>query len=294
MKNKPKNRLRQCGINPQHFSKGQIGFLVYLIPVCTVMALPIVYIFMNAFKPYDELFAYPPRFFVREPTFDNFAQLFSLSSGTDIPASRYLFNSITSTLVTVFCTLLMASTAAYVFSKKKFRAKKTLFAISMMGLMFASVAVAIPRYFVVVYLGLHDNFLANIIPLLVTPTGVFLIKQFVDQRPDALVEAAVIDGATDYQIFRKIIFPLVQPALATVAIMSFKGAWNASEASSLFIDNETLKTFPFYISTLISSGGVASAGVSAAATLIMLLPNLIMFIVLQSRVMNTMAHSGIK
>ena len=188
----------------------------------------------------------------------------------------------------------MASTAAYVFSKKKFRAKKTLFAISMMGLMFASVAVAIPRYFVVVYLGLHDNFLANIIPLLVTPTGVFLIKQFVDQLPDALVEAAVIDGATDYQIFRKIIFPLVQPALATVAIMSFKGAWNASEASSLFIDNETLKTFPFYISTLISSGGVASAGVSAAATLIMLLPNLIMFIVLQSRVMNTMAHSGIK
>ena len=191
-------------------------------------------------------------------------------------------------------TVLISSAAAFVFSKKEFRAKKVLFAISMAGLMFASVAVAIPRYFVVIYLGLHDNFLANIVPLLIAPTSVFLIKQFVDQVPNALVEAAVIDGASTFQVYRTVIFPLIKPALATVSILSFQGAWNSSEASTLFIDNETLKTFPFYISTLISSGGIATAGASAAATLIMFLPNLIVFIFLQSKVMNTMAHSGIK
>lgn len=167
--------------------------------------------------------------------------------------------------------------------------------INTLGMMFASAAVAIPRYFVIIYTGLQDNFFSNIIPLLVAPTGVFLIKQNIDQMPDALIEAAVIDGATDYTIIRKIVFPLVNPAIATVAITTFQAAWGATEASTLYIDNEALKTFPFYISSLTgSAGGIAGVGMAAAATLILFLPNLIIFIIMQSRVMNTMMHSGIK
>lgn len=291
---KPRNRIRKNGINPQHFSAGQIKLLLYIIPIAVIMGLPILFIFVNAFKPMDELFAYPPRFFVRNPTLQNFQKLFALSGETNIPASRYLFNSVVSTALVVFGNLAVAVMTAYVFSKREFRGKKVFLTVNMLALMFLTVAVAIPRYFIIVYTGLQDSFFANVIPLIISPVNVFLVKQFIDQIPNALIEAAVIDGAGDFAILRKIIIPLSKSALATVAITSFQSAWGATEASTLYINNENLKTFSFYISTLTSSGGVATAGVSAAATLIMFLPNLIIFIFCQSRVMNTMAHSGIK
>ena len=140
------------------------------------------------------------------------------------------------------------------------------------------------------------NFLSNIIPLLATPTCVFLVKQFIDQLPDALIEAAVIDGAGDFTIMSKIIMPLIKSPLSTVAIISFQSAWNSVEASTFYINDDTIKNFAFYVSTLSNQSGnvVAGAGVSAAASLIMFVPSLVLFIILQSRVMNSMVHSGIK
>ena len=260
------------------------------------MGLPIVFIFANAFKPIDELMAYPPRFYVKNPTWGNFISLFNLSSTSDVPASRYLFNSIVTTVITVVCNILICACSAFVFSKKRFKLRGFLFNMNTIALMFVPVAVAIPRYFVVTYTGLLDTLWANIIPLLVMPTGVFLVKQFMDQLPDALIEAAVVDGASDYTIMRRIIMPLIKSPLSTVAILAFQSSWNSVEASSYYINNEALKTFPFYMSTLSNAAGnaVVGKGVSAAATLLMFLPNLILFIFLQSRVMNTMAHSGIK
>lgn len=267
-----------------------------MIPICIVMALPIVFIFMNAFKPVDELFAYPPRLYVKNPTLQNFVDLFSMTSQTNIPMSRYLFNSIVYTTVTVVSTIYISATAGYVLSKKKFKGRQMLFSINQTALMFVPVAVQIPRYFVMVYTGMIDNVLANILPLLAVPTSVFLVKQFLDQVPDSLIEAAVIDGAGDFTIMRKIVMPLIKSPLATVAIMSFASAWNATEASVYYLNNDSLKTFAFYVSTLSNASGnvVAGAGLSAAATLIMFLPSLILFVIMQSKVMNSMAHSGIK
>lgn len=289
-----KHHLRTNGMNPQHFSKGQIKIYVFLIPLCVVMALPIVFIFMNAFKPLDELFAYPPRFYVKNPTFNNFSALFSMSSTSNTPATRYLFNSIATALITVVCTIIMGTAAGYVLSKKRFKARPALMEINNLALMFCSVAVQIPRYFVIANLGLLDTFWVNIVPLLASPVSVFLVKQFIDGLPDALIEAAVIDGANDYQILIKIIIPLIKPAIATLTIMTFQAAWSATEASTLFINNENYKNFAFYLSTLSANGTVSGQGVAAAATLIMFLPNLIIFIIMQSKVMSTMAHSGIK
>lgn len=293
---KKKNRLRAKGVSPTHFDRSQIKILAYMIPVCIVMALPIIFIFMNAFKPVDELFAYPPRLYVKNPTFQNFVDLFSLTSQTNIPMSRYLFNSVLYTVVTVVSTIYIAACAGYVLSKKRFKGRTTLFKINQTALMFVPVAVQIPRYFVIVYTGLIDNLWANILPLLAVPTCVFLVKQFIDQLPDALIEAAVIDGAGDITIMSKIVMPLIKSPLATVAILSFSSAWGATEASTYFIDNDSLKNFAFYVSTLSNATGnvVAGAGVSAAASLIMFLPSFILFIIMQSRVMNSMAHSGIK
>lgn len=291
---KRKNRLRTNGMNPQHFSLGQIKIYLFLLPICVVMALPIIFIFVNALKPLDELFAYPPRFYVRNPTLNNFATLFSLSSTSNTPAGRYLFNSILASLLTVVFTLIIGTSAGYVLSKKHFRTRNVLLEINNLALMFCSVAVAIPRYFVIAKLGLLDTFWANVVPLLATPVGVFLIKQFIDGLPDALIEAAYIDGANDYQILFKIVMPLIKPALATLTIMTFQASWGATEASTLLINNESYKNFAFYLSTLSANGTVSGQGVAAAASLIMFLPNLIIFIFMQSKVMSTMAHSGIK
>jgi ABC-type glycerol-3-phosphate transport system permease component len=183
----------------------------------------------------------------------------------------------------------------YALSKKKFRAKKTLFQINQTALMFVATAVAIPRYLVVTSLGLTNTFLAHVIPYLAMPVGLFLVKQFIDQVPDELIEAAKIDGANDWHILTKIVGPLVKPALATVAILSFQFIWNSTESSSIYIVDETRKTFAFYMSTLTAaSSGPAGVGISAAAGLIMFLPNLIIFVIMQSNVMDTMSHSGIK
>ena len=295
-KKKIRNRLRAKGVTPSHFDRSQIKILIYMVPICIVMALPIVFIVMNAFKPVDELFAYPPRLYVKNPTLQNFVDLLSLTSQTNIPMSRYLFNSILYTIVTVVATIYIAASAGYVLSKKRFKGRTMLFKINQTALMFVPVAVQIPRYFVIVYTGLADNVLANILPLLAVPTSVFLVKQFLDQLPDSLIEAAVIDGAGDIMIMRKIVMPLIRSPLATVAILSFSSAWGSVEASTYYIDNDSLKNFAFYVSTLSNATGnvVAGAGVSAAASLIMFLPSLILFVVMQSRVMNSMAHSGIK
>jgi ABC-type glycerol-3-phosphate transport system permease component len=262
------------------------------------MLLPIVFIFSNAFKPPDELFAYPPRFFVTAPTMKNFTDLFSKMSSSGIPVSRYLFNSIIITAITIVASIVVSSTAAYALSKMRFKLKDTLFAINTVALMFVPIAVTIPRYLIIERLGLLDTFWVHILPVLAMPVGLFLIKQFIDGIPNEVIEAARIDGASDLDVYWQIIMPMIRPAIATIAILTFQATWNNADTSSLFINNESLKTFAFYLSTLTSTvtgaNAVAGQGIAAAASLIMFLPNLIIFILLQSQVMSTMAHSGLK
>lgn len=283
-------------INPTKFDKSQLPFYIILIPLAVFMILPIIFIFSHAFKPLDELFAFPPTFFPQKPTLQNFRNLFSATSQSGIPVTRYIFNSIlvTSTVMTI--TIFISTAAAFALSKMKFRLKNIIFEINTLALMFVSIAVTIPRYLLISKLHIIDTYFAHILPLIAMPVGLFLIKQFLDQIPDSLIEAAKIDGASSFYIYRKIILPLIKPAISTVAILSFQIAWNNIETSNLYVNNESLRTFAFYMSTLTSNVGntVAGQGMAAAATLIMFLPNLIMFIILQSNVMNTMAYSGIK
>lgn len=282
-------------VNPAKFHRSQIKIYAYLIPIAVVMILPLVYIFNHAFKPLEELFAFPPRIFVQQPTTENFEKLFGATAGSAIPISRYLFNSILVSVAVVTLTVFLSSLGGFALSKMNYPGKKLLLEINNVALMFVSVAVAIPRYLVVQFLGLTNTYWAHILPLVVMPVGVFLIKQFIDQVPDSLIEAAYIDGAGDFRVYRKIILPLTRPALATVAILSFQSVWNNVETSTMYMENDSIKTLAFYMSTLTTNtNSVAGQGIAAASTLIMLVPNLVLFIILQSRVMNTMANSGIK
>ena len=282
-------------INPKHFHISQLKFYIILLPFAVFMVLPIIYIFTTAFKPADELFKFPPSFFVKNPTWDNYKALFELMAGSSVPASRYLFNSVIVTILTVIISIFLAVSAGYVLSKKNFKGRNLLFEINTLALMFVPIAVAIPRFIILVNLGLVDRFVANILPIIAMPIGVFLLKQFVDQIPDPLIEAAKMDGAGEWTILFKVIIPMVRPAIATVAILSFQSAWGNVEASTLYINNESLKTFAYYITTFSSStSSTVTQGITAASALIMFLPNLIIFICMQSKVMDTMAHSGIK
>lgn len=282
-------------INPQHFHKSQLKFYAILVPLSIFMILPIVFIFSNAFKPMDELFAYPPKFFVRRPTMLNYKKLFSTMTTSGIPVSRYLFNSIVVTVITVVLTLLISVLAGYALSKKDFRLKNIIFEINTLALMFVPIAVSIPRYILIVKMGMIDKFIVNILPVLAMPVGLFLVKQFIDQIPNSLIEAAQIDGANEWFIIRKVIIPMTKPALATVAILSFQSVWNNIEPSTMYLNSESLKNFAYYMSTLTATNNaVAGMGIAAASALIMFIPNLIIFIIMQSQVMNTMAHSGIK
>lgn len=275
--------------------RSQLPAYIALTPMVLLSLLPILYIVFTAFKPIGELFAYPPKFITLRPTFDNFRKLFEASENTVFPLSMYLFNSIVSTVLVVVLGMAIALSAAYVLSKKRFRGRELIFKMNTLSMMFVATAVSIPRYLVVKEVGLLDSFFANVVPMLALPVGVFLLKQFVDQLPDALVEAAKIDGANDYQIIWKIVLPIVKPAMATVAILLFQNSWNSMEASNLFINTESLKTFAFYMNSLSNSGnGVAGVGMSAAAALLMFLPNVVLFVIMQSKVMSTMAHSGLK
>ncbi|MEF3274824.1 MAG: carbohydrate ABC transporter permease [Chloroflexus sp.] len=290
--------LRDRGMNPRGFHPSQLKFYLVLVPLAMFMALPIIFIFSHAFKPPEELFAYPPRFFVVRPTLKNFTDLFARISTSEVPVSRYLFNSVLVTLLTVLASIAVGSAAAFALAKKRFRLKQTLFAINTVALMFVPVAVTIPRFLIIQQLGLLNTFWVHILPALAMPVGLFLLKQFMDALPNEMIEAAQIDGATDWQIYWHIILPLSRPALATIAILAFQAAWNNVDTSAMYINDENLKTFAFYLSTLTATTAganlVAGQGMAAAASLIVFLPNLIIFILLQSQVMSTMSHSGLK
>ncbi|MDY0139656.1 MAG: carbohydrate ABC transporter permease [Candidatus Izemoplasmatales bacterium] len=282
-------------INPSRFHKSQIKYLVILSPIVLFMALPLIYIFNVAFKPLEELFYYPPRFFALRFTMSNFVRLFSVTGSSGIPMSRYLFNSLIVTALVLFFSVLISTMAGYALSKLHFKGKKIMNEINTIALMFVGIAVMIPRYLIVEQLGLIDNFFVHVLPYLAVPVGLFLVKQFIDQIPDELLDAARIDGANELQIYTKIILPLIKPAIATIVILSFQSVWNSADTSTVYINNDNLKTFAFYMNTLTSgTNGVAGQGMAAAASLIMFVPNFIIFLVMQSKVMDTMAHSGIK
>ena len=282
-------------INPTRFDKSQLKFYVFLIPLAVFMALPIVFIINHAFKPMDELFLFPPRFFVIRPTLDNFRNLIAQSNMSGIPMSRYVFNSVMITAVVVVLSILISSAAGFALSKMKFKSKHKLLEINNLALMFVPIAVMIPRYLVIDQTGILDTYWAHILPLLAMPVGLFLIKQFMDQIPDELIEAATIDGANEFQVYLKIVIPIVKPALATASILVFQAVWNNLESSSIFVTAEGMRTLAFYMATLTGGANVvAGQGVAASASLIMFLPNLFLFIIMQSKVINTMAHSGLK
>ncbi|PWU67244.1 carbohydrate ABC transporter permease [Gracilibacillus dipsosauri] len=255
------------------------------------MALPLVYAINNAFKPLDELFIFPPRFFVRNPTLDNFFDLVSLMGNSWVPLSRYITNTLLITIIGTAGHILLASAAAYPLAKYRFIGSKTIFSIVVLSLMFSPHVTAIPNYMVMSWLGWINTQASIIVPSLAFPLGLFLMKQFMEQIPNPLLEAAKIDGASEYRIFWSIVMPNVKPAWLTLMILQFPMLWGTDGGN--FIYSENLKTLHYALGQIIQ-GGIARAGVGAAVALFLMIVPITLFIFSQSSVMQTMANSGIK
>lgn len=283
----------KAGRQPNRSRAGDVGVALVLIFFGVFFAFPLVYAINAAFKPLDELFVFPPKLFVRNPTTDNFSDLFLLMSKSGVVTfTRYAFNSLFITAVGTGGHIIVASMAAYVLAKYKFPGGKQFFTMVTVALMFTGYVLAIPNYLIMAKIGWVDTPWAVIIPAFASPMGLFLMKQFMESSiPDVLIEAAKIDGAKEGTIFIRIVMPLVKPAILTLMIFSIQSLWN--NVATTYIYSEELKTLPFALKT-IAAGGVARTGVGSAATLFMMLLPITCFVLAQSNIVETMASSGIK
>ena len=275
-------------------SRSRLGNLVVLVLLAAMgvfTAIPFLFSIVQSIKPVDELFVYPPRLTVSRPTLDNFAVLFNLTSSTWVPVSRYLFNSLLLTVCGTVGNVVVCSMAAYPLAKLKFHGRKLLFNLVVVSLLFTYEVTFIPNYVILSKLQMLDTFWALLLPAVATPMGLFLMKQFMEQIPDSVVESARVDGAGTLTLYWRIVMPQVKPAWLTLVIFSFQSLWNREGLE--FIFSEELKMFPSILKQVASSG-VARAGAAAAAAVILMIPPIVVFLLSQSNVIETMASSGIK
>lgn len=270
---------------------GDLIVFVFLGLIAAFMALPMVFAINQAFKPLDEIYIFPPRFFVRNPTLENFLDLFVLLSNSWVPFLRYVFNTVFITATGTVGHVIFASAAAYAFAKHEFFGKKVLFSAVVLSLMFASQVRNIPNYIIMSWLGWIDTYASIIVPTFAAPLGLYLMKQYMEMLPDTMLEAARIDGASEYRTFWQIVMPLVKPAWLTLTILQFQVLWGTE--GGMFIYSEQLKTLS-YATRQIAAGGIARLGPSAAVALIMMSVPVIFFIFSQSQIIQTMATSGMK
>ncbi|WP_242841365.1 carbohydrate ABC transporter permease [Lachnoclostridium phytofermentans] len=288
---KPKRRLfrRQKQLNR---SAAGNGLLFTLMFICGIfMALPLVMIANNALKPLDEIFKYPPAIFVKNPTFENFTDLFVLMNDTWVPFSRYIFNTL---IITGFGTVghvLVASLAAYPLAKHDFPGKKLIFNMIVLSMMFSWTVTQIPNYMIISFLHINNTYLALILPAWQFGMGLYLMKQFMEQIPSSLVESSRLDGASEWKTYWTIIMPNVKPAWLTLAIFQFQQMWG--NTGSTFLRSEELKPLQFAIQQ-ITAGGAARAGASAAVSFILAAIPITFFLICQSNILETMTTSGMK
>ena len=288
---KIKHRLFKRG-TVNRSTSGNIALFLFLLVCGAFTALPLIFAFSTSFKPLDELWLFPPTFVrVNNPTWKNFSDLFVLMQNSWVPMTRYMFNTIFITLTGTLGHIVFASMCAYPLAKREFPGGKQFFSLVVLSLMFNVSVTAIPNYLTMARIGLVDTYYAIIIPAMGAPLGLFLMKQFMSQINNSIIEAAKVDGTSEWRVFWQIVMPQVKPAWLTIMIFSVQSLWNLG--ASNFIYSEELKTLPYALGQIVSSG-LARAGTGAAVTVILMIVPIVIFIFSQSNIIETMSSSGIK
>ncbi|MBP3593008.1 MAG: carbohydrate ABC transporter permease [Lachnospiraceae bacterium] len=294
MAEKVKRRRKHSYKREKKLNRSMAGntLLFVLMGICgAAMALPLIMVINNALKPLDELFQFPPKIFVRNPTLENFSDLFILMNDTWVPFSRYMLNTIIITGGGMIGHVIIASLAAYPLAKHNFPGKKILFALVELSMMFSWTVTQTPQYMIISWMGINNSYWALILPACAFGMGLYLMKQFMEQLPDSLMESARLDGASEFRIFWNIVMPNVKPAWLTLAIFQFQQMWN--NTGGTFLRDEQLKPLQYALYQ-ITAGGAARAGAGAAVTFMIAAVPITFFLICQSNILETMASSGMK
>ena len=271
---------------------GDAGITFVLGILGLFMFLPMVYVISQSLKPLDELWMFPPRFLVANPTLENFTDLFTLMNTSLVPFSRYIFNTVFVSVAGTTGNLFFSSLAAYAMAKIKFPGGKMMFKTVRTSLMFHATVTAITSFLIMSKLGWIDTYWARIVPAWATSLGLYLMKQFMETNvTDAVLESSRLDGASELRTYWTIAMPMVKPAWLTLIIYSFKDLWNAG--ASVYIQSEQLKSFNYAIQQVMA-GGIKRAGAGAASTVIMMMVPILVFVISQSNIIETMGSSGMK
>lgn len=278
---------------------GNVAVIIFLSAIALFMVIPLIYQLNQAFKPLDEFFLFPPRLFVKNPTLNNFVDLFALLSNSWVPFSRYLFNSVFMVVVGTGGHVLIASLAGYPLAKHRFPGRNALFAVIVLSLMFAREVTQVPNFIIMTRLGMIDTYWAMLVPALIFPLGLFLMKQFMEGVPDALLESARMDGAKEMQIWWKIVMPMVKPAWLTLFLFNFQYVWGEVQTLNPYVLSEEIKGLPLIMVQLarqqVGAARIAALeGITAAVYAILLVVPVLIFLITQSSIIETMSSSGLK
>lgn len=275
---------------------GNVILGLFLLVMAVAFFFPVLYMVSQSLKPMNEMFIFPPKILVQNPTMDNYRDFVNVLANTMVPVTRSLFNSLFVVAIGSVGHILLASLCAYPLAKYKFPGSKFFNQIIVYSLMFNASVTAIPNFLTIAGLGMLDTQWAIIVPGLASTLGLYLMKNFMEQIPDSLMEAAQIDGAGYARIHFTIVMPVVKPALVTAFIMVFQSFWTNTGAN--FIYTESQKGFAYVVGQLASGKvagvGASFVGISSASSVIMFAVPLVVFLIMQNNVVSTMATSGMK
>lgn len=292
---KPKRRrhgrLLGNGTGLNRKSYGDVLMLLLVGVMAVFSFFPLLMAVSTSLKPIHELFYYPPKILAENPTLDNFRMLLSLMQNTRVSFFRYAFNTVFISVTVTVGHVFLASMAAYPLAKLKVPGINLINTLVMFSLMFVSTVTDVANYLTISWLGWLDTYWACIIPTIGGSLGLFVMRNYMTTIPDSLLEAARMDGCSDFQIYWRIVMPLSKPAWLTAAILMFQQVWSMDNTN--YVYDESLKTLPYALSQ-ITSGAMVRAGAGQAVGVLMMIVPAIVFIVNQTKIIDTMASAGIK
>ena len=267
----------------------RIPIYIILSVISLVWVFPFLWMALGSLKTQREILAKPPRLLPDHATLANFTKWFE-----QLNFSTYFTNSIIVAVITVLGNIIFCSMVGYALAKMQFRGKNIVFGAVMVTLMVPSVATFVPLFVIIANLGLSNTYAALILPFLTQPVGVFLMRQFMTGIPDAVIEAARIDGAGELRIFFQIVLPQCAPAIATLSILTFLSSWNNFLWPLVAAQSDSMYTLPVALSLYSTGQNATNYSVLLAGAVLIITPILLLFIFLQRYFIEGVAMTGIK
>lgn len=275
--------------NPLLVLRQGVAYIV-LIAGLTFTLLPFIYVALSSFKTNAELRRVPPTFIPEKPTLENYL---TVLSDRELALSRIFFNSGIVALSRTALSLLISSFAGYIFARYRFTGRNLFFGLLLAQLMIPFQVVMIPLYLLTVKLGLIDTLWALVIPMLIDAYGIFVIKQFVENFPSEILEAARLDGASELGIYWRIMVPQMGPALASLGILTFMASWNDYLWPLIVITSPEKRTIPLALVWYSTQHG-ANQGLVLAASMLTLLPIFLVYFLAQRWIVEQASQSAFK